>query len=86
MRVRGSVWNTLKRGGTEKRGGETKTLKRMGKLGQGLGALKRGGWNPCTNWATSGYIEGHVGRIPKQLTVFLPNDVSHGKIFGNVKS
>ena len=58
----------------------------MGKLGQGLGALKRGGWNPCTNWATSGYIEGHVGRIPKQLTVFLPNDVSHGKIFGNVKS
>ena len=41
-----------KRGGTEKRG-ETKILKRGegGKLGQGVGALKRGGgWNPLTNY------------------------------------
>ena len=34
---------SLKRGGTEKRGGETKVLKRGSKLGQGVSALKRGG-------------------------------------------
>ena len=33
----------LKRGGTEKTGGETKILKRRGKLVQGVGALKREG-------------------------------------------
>ena len=33
----------LKRGGTKKRGGDTKILKRGGKLGQGVGTLKRGG-------------------------------------------
>ena len=33
----------LKRGGTEKRGGETKNLKRVGKLGQGVGASKKRG-------------------------------------------
>ena len=51
--VRGTVKNTLKGGGTEKRGGEPKILKRRGdKLGQGVGALKRvGGWNPLTNYA-----------------------------------
>ena len=32
-----------KRGGTEKRGGETKNLNRGGRLGQGVGALKKGG-------------------------------------------
>ena len=31
----------LKRGGTEQRGGDTKVIKRRGKLGQGVGALKR---------------------------------------------
>ena len=40
LRVGGTVWNTLK--GTEMRVGETKILKRGGKLVQGVGALKRG--------------------------------------------
>ena len=39
----GTVWNTLKESGTEKRGGETKILKMEGKLGQVVGVLKRGG-------------------------------------------
>ena len=39
-RVGGTVENTLKRGGTEKRGGETKIFKK-GKLGQGVDALKK---------------------------------------------
>ena len=44
MRVGGTVQNTLEGGGTEKRGGETKILKRRGgKLSQGVGALKRDG-------------------------------------------
>ena len=42
----GTVWNTLRGGGIEKRGGETKILKRASKLGLGVGALKRGDWNP----------------------------------------
>ena len=43
----GTVWNTLKEGGTEKRGGATKILKRGGgKLGQGMGALKSRGLEP----------------------------------------
>ena len=33
-------------GGTEKRGGETKILKRARKLGQGVGALKREAGTP----------------------------------------
>ena len=47
----GTVQNTLKGSGTEKRGGETKISKRGSKLGQGVGALKGGGgsWNPLTN-------------------------------------
>ena len=51
MRVEGTVWNTLKGGGTEKRGGETKILKRRGQAGSRCGCLKRGGggWNPLTN-------------------------------------
>ena len=44
--VGGTVWNTLKGGRTEKRGGETKILKRGDKLGQGVGALKRGELEP----------------------------------------
>ena len=43
VRVGGTVWNTLKGDGTEKRGGETTILKRAGKLGQGVGALKQRG-------------------------------------------
>ena len=42
MGVGATVWNTLKVGGTEKSGGETNILKRGDKLGQGMGALKRG--------------------------------------------
>ena len=38
----GTVWNTSKGGGTEKREGKTKILKKEGKLGQGVGALKGG--------------------------------------------
>ena len=41
VRVVGTVGNTLKGGGTEKKEGETKILKRGGKLGQGVGALKK---------------------------------------------
>ena len=37
-----TVANTIKRGGTEQRGGDTNILKRGGKLGQGVAALKRG--------------------------------------------
>ena len=36
--------------------------------------------------ATSDYKEAHRGRITKRLTVFLPNDVSHQKMFDNTKS
>ena len=40
----GTVWNTLKGGGAEKKGEETKVFKRRwGKLGQGVGALKGSG-------------------------------------------
>ena len=38
----------LKRGGTEKKEGETKISKR-GKVGQGVSALKRG-WNPLMKY------------------------------------
>ena len=41
------VWNTLKLGGIEKRAIEAKG----GKLDEGVGALKSGGWNPLTNYA-----------------------------------
>ena len=45
MRMQGTVCNAFKEGGTEKRRGETKISKKGGggKLGQGVGALKRGG-------------------------------------------
>ena len=46
----GTVWNTLKGGGKEKWRRETKILKKGGKLGQGVGALKRGAWNPLTHY------------------------------------
>ena len=42
----GTMQNTLTGGGTEKRGEETKILKRGGKLDQEVGALKRGSGTP----------------------------------------
>ena len=50
----------LKRGGTEKRERETKMLKRRwGKLGQGVGALKRrGGGGAGTSLYTMSKIKG----------------------------
>ena len=39
----GNCLKHLKRWWEKKRGGKTKILKRGGKLGQGVGALKRGG-------------------------------------------
>ena len=46
MRVWGTVQNTLKGGGMEKRGGKTSTFKMEGKLGQGVDTLKRGALIP----------------------------------------
>ena len=40
----------LKRGGTEKRGGDTKFLKRMGQAGSRGGCLKKRDWKPLTNY------------------------------------
>ena len=48
----GTVWNTLKGGATEKRWGETKILKRGGKLGQGVDGLKRVAGTPLGTMVT----------------------------------
>ena len=40
VRVGGTVWNNLKRGSKEKKGGKQR-FKKRGKLGQGVGVLKR---------------------------------------------
>ena len=46
----GNCLKHLKRGVEKKRGeGTQKIRKRGGKLGQGVGALKREGWSPLTN-------------------------------------
>ena len=45
----GNCIKYLKRGGTEKRARDTKILKR-GKAGSRGGCLKKGGWNPLTNY------------------------------------
>ena len=50
MRVGGTVEKYLKRGWNRKEGRGTKILKRGVKRGQGVGALKRGGWDPLTNY------------------------------------
>ena len=43
-------------GGTEKRGGEAKILKRAEQAGSTGGCLKKGrGWNPLTNYAYKEY-------------------------------
>ena len=47
VRVEGTVWNTLKGGGTEKKGGDTKNLKRGGGQAGARGrCLKKGGLEP----------------------------------------
>ena len=52
--MRGTVSNTQKGGGTEKRGRERKILKRSGQAGSRGGCLKKwGGWNPLTNYDES---------------------------------
>ena len=57
VRVGGTVWNTLKEGGTEKRGGEAKILKRRDKLGQEMDALKKGeSGTPLQNYDVYIYI------------------------------
>ena len=43
--------------GTEKRGWETKILKREGKLGQGVGALKGGELEPPYELCTINHIQ-----------------------------
>ena len=45
----GTVWNTLKGCRIKKRRGET-SYKKRGKLGQWVGTLKNGDWNPLTNY------------------------------------
>ena len=49
--MKGGIWNPLKGGETEKGGGETKILKRDCKLGEGVGALKRGLELPYKLWS-----------------------------------
>ena len=48
VRVRGTVWNTLKWGGTENRGGETKIFKKGGGQAGSRGGCpkKEGGLEP----------------------------------------
>ena len=57
VRVGGTVWNTLKEGGTEKRGGEAKILKKKGQAGSRDGCLKNGGsGTPLRNYDYYIYI------------------------------
>ena len=68
MRVRVSL-KTLKGGGTEKKGGETKILKwGGGQTGSRGGCLKRGGWIPLMNYYTlSFHTEFQVFKVFKNL-------------------
>ena len=51
MRLGGTVWNTFKEVGTEKRGGETKIFKMGGKLGEGVGIGEKECLKPiCKLW------------------------------------
>ena len=60
------------------RGGDTKILKRRGgKLGQGVGALKRAGWNPLTNC---------LGTPKPKIFSSAPNMVGHGVPLGDTIS
>ena len=47
---RGNCLKYLKRGGTEKRGGDTKFLKRRAQAGLRGGCLKKRDWKPLTNY------------------------------------
>ena len=49
-RVGGNCLKYLKRGWNRKEGRAHKDLEKGGKLGQGVGALKRGSWNSLTNY------------------------------------
>ena len=53
VKLRGTVWNTLKWSGTKTRGGETKIL-RGGQAGSVRGCNEKGrdcrGWNPLRNY------------------------------------
>ena len=53
---------TLKGDATEKRGGETKILKRGGKLSQGVGALKWEGWNRLRNYGNYKTIQSKLSK------------------------
>ena len=46
----GNCLKYLKRGWNRTEGRGNKDLKKGGKLGQWVGALKRGGWKPVTNY------------------------------------
>ena len=57
VRVGGTVWYTLKEGGTEKRGGEAKILKKKRQAGSRDGSLKkRGSGTPLRNYDVYIYI------------------------------
>ena len=59
---RGTVWNTLKGGAAEKRGVETEILKKGSMLDQGVGALKRGDWNPLTKYGDYKTIQSKLSK------------------------
>ena len=48
-----TVSNTLNGGGTEQSGGDKDFKNGRSKLGQEVGALKRGRWNPFKDYGTS---------------------------------
>ena len=52
----------LKRGGTEKNGGDTKILKRGWASGSRNGCLKKEGWNPYKLWLTNVIFSGTLWR------------------------
>ena len=57
VRVGRTVWNTLKEGGTEKRGGEAKILKKKGQARSRDGCLIKGGpGTPLRNYDIYIYI------------------------------
>ena len=57
-----AIWNALKGGGIKMREGKKMPLKKRGKLGQGVGVLKRGAWNPLQTMVNvgKGAILGHL--------------------------
>ena len=58
VRVEGTVWNTLKGDGREKRGGEAKILKNKGQAGSRDGCIKKegGAGTPLRNYDVYIYI------------------------------